>query len=420
MRVLVLSNYFPPKFVGGAETYAYQMGVELVKKGFRVDVITSRSLGENPVEDEMDGIRVHRIVPRIFTNIIKPNNPFSLYCFNSLFNPLSYRLLPLIKKIDPDIIHLHMINLFDIIALTRSLVKPTVWTIHDYWPICPLGSLYNFKKDQPCMKDCARCIYPPLLQGSSKFQLSRRARALSELEKKISLFIVPSNFMRKKLLEFNYVKEDKVRVIRNGINIDEFPYTSIEPTKNILFVGKLCREKGCEHLVKAMPQILSHVPDAKLLIVGPGTEKEKQMLLSLVRELKIEGNVEFLGKIPNVSSYYQKANVIVLPSITFENCSLVILESLASGRPVIASALGGTPELIEDGKTGFLLEPRNPYQISEKVVRVLLDDDLAKKMGKAAREKAEKELSMRAHIEKLESVYQQIISNPCFEKRGEI
>ena len=105
-----------------------------------------------------------------------------------------------------------------------------------------------------------------------------------------------------------------------------------------------------------------------------------------------------------------RASFVVVPSECYENCSMSVLESMAFGKPIIGSRIGGIPEQIEDGKNGFLFEMGNVRELAEKMMVLASDKDLRKKMGRAAREKLERKYSLETHCNKLMELYEELLS----------
>ncbi len=155
--------------------------------------------------------------------------------------------------------------------------------------------------------------------------------------------------------------------------------------KIVLFVGRLEPQKDVATLLRAVPQVVERHPKALFLIGGNGSQEE--MLRRLCRELLVERNVSFAGFIPlaETPEYFKACDVFVLPSI-WEDLAGVLVEAAASGRPVVATNTQGTTERVEDGKTGFIVNPRNPDQIAERVLQLLGDDELAASMGAAGQQ----------------------------------
>lgn len=153
--------------------------------------------------------------------------------------------------------------------------------------------------------------------------------------------------------------------------------------KIILFVGNLIPRKGVEYLIRALPIILTKIPNALLVVVGDGSQRGE--LEQLVDELDLRSNVIFTGRIPTerLCLYYGAADVFVLPSL-HEGHPMVLLEAMASGLPVIATKVSGSIETVVHGVNGYLVEPRDIYQLAEAVIKVLTDEKRIYEFGKAS------------------------------------
>jgi len=180
-------------------------------------------------------------------------------------------------------------------------------------------------------------------------------------------------------------------VIYNGVDSDYFrPVPPATTHKQILFVGNLMWRKGVLDLLHAMPEIYERHPDAELIIAGGAGGQHSQQLTaeletlpSLVRQrVKLIGNVS-RSRLPEL---YNNAAVFVFPS-RVEAFGLTCAEAMACGRPVVATSLASGPELVEDGISGLLADPRDPAELASKVCAVLEDKELARRLGTGARQR---------------------------------
>ena len=202
-----------------------------------------------------------------------------------------------------------------------------------------------------------------------------------------NIITVNSTYMKQQLELFAPESSKKIRVIPMGINPGKFSQGTFSELKKkyqaqhiILSVGRLIDWKGTIYLIDAMPDVLHQFPDTVLLIIGEGPEKEK--LVNRTHELGLENRIHFPGVVDtaDLSSYYHAADIFVLPSISksgyTEAFGVVLLEAMASGCPVIGSNVGGIPDIITDGETGFLEPERRPDLLAQKIVRLLSDERL--------------------------------------------
>lgn len=150
-------------------------------------------------------------------------------------------------------------------------------------------------------------------------------------------------------------------------------------------------------------------PQTTLTIIGDG--RNKNDLFDLTKKLQMEKYIQFRGWVDHkdLDTYYEKASIVVIPSVVPENFPTVCNEAMSAGRPVVGTNVGGIPEIIDDGVNGYLVEPEKPEQIAEKVIKLFSEEKLLKEFGRNARERAE-EFSIEKHLEKLDKIYEEIIS----------
>jgi len=186
----------------------------------------------------------------------------------------------------------------------------------------------------------------------------------------------------------------------------------IEQSKVVLFAGTFSRTKGVEHLVRALPQIVRRHPDVKLVLVGSGPLESR--LRELVQRLGVTESVVFVGRRSHdqMPQIVAAADVLVLPSLN-EGLPRVILEAMATGLPVVATSVGGIPELVTDGRTGLLVRPGDEGALADAVCRVLADPDVAKAWGRAGRDVAEREYEREANLRR----YAQMVESVAYSGR---
>jgi len=205
----------------------------------------------------------------------------------------------------------------------------------------------------------------------------------------------------------------KTRILPNCLMIDEFskPVSTreiervygLDDKKIVLFVGRLTWEKGIEYLIKGARSIKGEV-----FIIGGGPQE--RALKNLAKLIGVK-NVHFLGYLGKecahyLRAFYQKADVLVLPSVVDESTGLVLLEAMAYKTPVVASEKGGIPIVVKDGQNGFLVRARSAKAISKAVNMVLKNDELAKKMGNNARETIEKRFRWKVVLPQYLAIYE--------------
>lgn len=204
--------------------------------------------------------------------------------------------------------------------------------------------------------------------------------------KRASGLIAVSHFVRDNAF---HGRGDRAWIVPPGVDSKRFAPKGDPIPNRILFVGPLARAyrwKGVDVLWRAFQLLRRHVPGASLAIVGGGD----RFPLYSERAHHFPGDVELLGRVPEerLIEEYRKAAVVVLPSITdAESFGMVLAEANACGRPVVGSNIGGIPNFVREGDNGLLAIPRDPFSLAEKILTVLHDQDLARRMGERGRER---------------------------------
>lgn len=308
----------------------------------------------------------------------------------------------------PDLCHVHSIYNQLSPSILSELKKrriPTVMTVHDHHLVSPQ---YNIAADG-CgddLRDVGLCratvkkfhqnsYLKSLIQaGVFKWHYYRQV-----YKKNVDLFITPSQYLKRQLIRGGF---DAAQIRVNAYGIDP---RSIEPRfdhdKYFLFVGRLSEEKGVDTLV----HLAKLLPDIRFKIVGRGPEMNR--LHALGHGLS---NLEFMGfrAGDELREIYRGATAVMLPSRVHENFPLISLEAMAAGKPLIASEVGGVPEVVEDRVTGFLVKPTDLNGWTEAVMRIAYDDDLADRMSRAARERVETKFQLRDHFRRLMAIYEEV------------
>lgn len=207
-------------------------------------------------------------------------------------------------------------------------------------------------------------------------------------------------------------------VIPNGLDAEAYARQAAPPARTrtalglppgarpLLCVARLVPVKGQTYLVQAWPSVLKREPRALLLLVGDGPEE--RLLRSRAAELGLGGSVRFLGFRQDIPSLLALAEALVLPSLN-EGFGLVLLEAMAMGKPVVASAVGGIPEVVLDGRTGLLVPPADPEALAVAILRLLEDPRAAQRLGEAGRERARESFSREAFIQAHRKLYGELL-----------
>lgn len=226
--------------------------------------------------------------------------------------------------------------------------------------------------------------------------------------------IAVSQYLRSLFLkECNFKKN--ITVIPNGIEFEKFypVFDGESQDPLVLFVGRLEEAKGVEFIGEAMPTILSVFPKTKFMFIGDDYEfkKKKKLFSQYLKEMVNAENILILKSIPQEAllKYYHTCWLCVFPSL-FESFSLVVLEAMACGKPVIASAVGGVLEIIDHGRTGILVPPRNSLAIANAVIELIKNKQLRIAIGNNSRMAVESNYDVSFVINKTLQFYEKILS----------
>ncbi len=317
----------------------------------------------------------------------------------------------LLDKFRPDIVHLHIFQHQLSPSILPEIKKrniPIVYTAHDLKSVCPNYKMLSH--DRVCEK-CKghkyyNCLINKCVKNSSLKSLINVIEMYFQLWRKyyelIDLIITPSDFYRKKLIEFRF-SEKKVIHIPNFV--DEHLFSpSYTHDGYFIYLGRLSEEKGILTLIDAM----KGVTRGKLIIIGTGPIEGQ--IISKLASLGLK-NIELVGFQTGdaLNNYISNAMFSIMPSEWYENGPISLLESFACGKPVIGSDMGGIPEHITHGKDGFIFESKNSKDLANKINILLNDPDLLESMAKAARNKAQELYTKDKHLKTMIRLYGKLI-----------
>ncbi|MCG8425788.1 MAG: glycosyltransferase family 4 protein [Chromatiales bacterium] len=313
----------------------------------------------------------------------------------------------LIKETGVDLMHCH--NIYhqltpSIIRAAKQMGVPVVLTLHDYKPACPVYT--QLRQGRVCTA-CAdgdffnvvrgRCAEGSLAKSYLLYIEAVMQRLLGSYEA-VDRVIAPSQFMQTAVI--NRFAPDRVRVIYNGLDTEQ-----VKPSESdgnyILYLGRLSPEKGIQTLLEAHAEMSN---GTRLRVAGTGP---------LEKILRAEyPNVEFLGHITGdaLRRVIESASCIAIPSEWNENCPMSVIEAMGYGKPVVASRIGGIPELVEHGKSGCLFTPGDRQALRINLQQLMDDDSLRRKLGAAARLRVEQHFSLDRHNNELMDLYRQLVT----------
>lgn len=290
-------------------------------------------------------------------------------------------LVKQIRKIDPDVLHIQIGHLwFNLLGLPLLRKYPIVTTVHD--PRDHTGDISSRKTPQ-FIKDYGY--------------------------KRSDHIIVHSNEMKPLLQDTVGIPEERISVIPLTALGDETLGEGVEEEKNtLLFFGRIFEYKGLEYLIRAEPLIREKVPDVKIVIAGRGEDFDRYRAMMESPESFVVYNEYISNEFQ--AELFRQSSVVVLPYIEATQ-SGVIPTAFNFGKPVVATAVGGLGEQLDDGVNGYLVEPRNVEELAEKIIYLLQNESIRYQMGTNGRRKLEREWSPQAVGQQTIVAYQKAISS---------
>ncbi|HEX9015485.1 MAG TPA: glycosyltransferase family 4 protein [Chloroflexota bacterium] len=384
MKILVLSDYYPPHTKGGADIAAERLSAELAGRGHSVRVLTTVQDGRQTGTTTVRGVHVRRVLSRY---------PLRFRSYFAVYNPfVAGHVAREIADFKPDLVHAHNIHThisFQALYEARKAGVPSVLTAHDHQLFC--ASKFDcVEPERPKTipaSQCAQCQrlrYFPL-----RNRLIKRAVQLSG-----SRILAVSAALREDLAANGY-DPGSIEVVHNGIDPDSMAVSdeavsaftrhhALEGKKVVLFGGRVSRAKGIDQAVSALgllPRDLEFV----FLVLG-SSEDYIDYILQMGRRLSVEDRTVLLPWLSGeeLKAAYALSHVCLTPSIYREPFNLINIEAMALKKPVITTRFGGPPEVVVDGETGYVVDPRDVRLMAARLEGLLADDEKARAMGEAA------------------------------------
>jgi glycosyltransferase involved in cell wall biosynthesis len=387
MKILLVNDYAVP--TGGAELATLGLRDGLRREGHdaRIFSSTARSSSEVSFADyECVGTTSR------WRTLLQVANPWA---FTELGRVLA--------EFRPDVVHVRMF-LTQLSPLILPLLRdvPTLYHVVWYRPICPIGTK-TLPDGTACRVSAGiACYGNHCLPLRDWFPLMLQMWLWHRWRHVFNLVVANSEATKRYLIAEGI---DPVKVVWNGIPV-QAPRSPLSSPPTVVFAGRLVREKGVDVLLHAFVRVVARIPEARLLVIGDGPEQD--MLGHLIGELGLVPNISMFGHLSRSETerYCAKAWVQAVPSRWAEPFGLVAAEAMMRGTAVVASASGGLTEIIQDGKTGFLVPPNDINALAEIMLRLLGDRELAEQMGMAGRTFAREHLNESIYVDRFVEVYQ--------------
>jgi glycogen(starch) synthase len=369
LKILYWSGLFWPH-IGGAEVISQQLITALQQHGYEFLVITSLYNSELSEEENYKGITIYRLP---FHKGVIGHNLKEI-------ERIKQRVIEIKKMFKPDLIHINSIDSSIFFHQITDIEKdniPALFTVH---------SLPSIKIDNNTL------IWKVIT--SSKWVTTASEAMLQTVRK-----LFPEIDKRSSLIYY-------------GLNVPEIKpeILPINPPR-LLCIGRIVKEKGFDIALTALADVITLFPTIRLIITGDGHEKEE--LWNLAEKLGIAKSVEFTGWIPpeKVPELINTVTAVIVPSRWEEPFGLVALQAAQMTRPVIAACSGGLSEIVEHKKTGLLFEKENVSSLSEQIIFLLKNPELAIKMGEAARTKASQQFAFANYVDSYDNLYKQLVNH---------
>jgi|SRR5271165_2731894 len=389
-RVLLVSNFFPPRTVGGAEIVAFRQARALTARGHHVTVLA----GDLPTEDapagtlnfeHYEGLPVYRLALRS----LDPDQNF-------YWPAAARRMSAIIAANQIETVHFHNVMGLgaNLIPVAKESGATCIVTLHDHWGFCfrqtrlrPDGSVCNQ------FDECARCmpaIQPP---GGTALPMRLRRDYVAWCLRYADYIVTPSTYLASAYSQAAFAP-DRILVVSNGIDLVSLPNQPKRPSPDravrFLCSAYLGEHKGILVLLEAIKRLAQDTSISspwQVTIAGEG--HLRPVIENALNSDGLSLHLRFVGRVPRgeLLALMSKTDVAVLASIWPENEPVTMLEAIASGTAQIATRIGGNLELVEDMQSGFLVAPGDPEDLAEAMRRYILDPDLASRHGDYNRER---------------------------------
>lgn len=362
------------ELAGGVETYIRETDESLVKRGHQVLTLEINSTGV-PGNDRLTEhyfVKGNRI-SRLFGDLISDSS-----IFETLMNAH--------EKLRPDVIHLHhfRVSFMSVAKFIHSVNTPCVYTAHDAQLICPISTLVlpNGNLCEGGIK--TRCFFTGCKSGVNlPYEMYRVGVFRRLIKDRISAYVCPSMEMKHYMESFGYEPAFFVRSLPN-IDLDRLEKLPLKENHVIGYLGRIEQYKGLQYLLSAISMVKNTIPDIHLNIAGQGPYLSN--IMKLTEEFDLSENVTFLGLVPKEEhrNFFANIEFLIIPSVMMENIIFTAQEAFSYGRTVIASAVGGIPEIVNNGINGILCKPADSKAIAKNIQYLLSDRDKLKLLSEKA------------------------------------
>jgi len=408
MKICLLAPEFVPVW-GGVGTYTREL-VRNLPKDYEIHVVTPKRERFGKEENQKLDFDIETEIPdNVHVHYL--SSARDTFIYNAQFQYACFKHVPkLLKKERIEIVHSHMAQMPDLLLRLRGHSPPTIVTIHN--TIKSQKSALRLSS-QPfnCLGESERAVYLlyPALSFLEEIYLTRPKRC-----------IAPSHWMRNDVLRSSHVSQERgksIGVIPNSIDVNECRriasfgrdhlQESFGERRVVFYCGRLLAHKGVDLLVGAIPRILREINDNKLFFVLAGAGNSNRYTEKLIELGVRPDRFLFTGSISRTKclELMGRAELLILPSF-LENCPYAILEAMACEVPVVASNVGGIPEIIQNGQNGLTFQCGHSDELSDKVIGLLRNRDLQHKLTQEALKAVSDGFSWSSNLHKYIQAYE--------------
>lgn len=431
MNILKVIHGYPPLYNGGSEVYSQLLCLELAKQGHMVHVFTRQ---ENPFADDyqISNAQDH-INPNITLHRI--NIPGEKHRYRYIHPEIDKAFASLVDTLQPDVVHIGHLNHLStgVIKIAHQRGLPIVYTLHDYWLMCPRGQFMQRNPPKPQTlwdvcdgqehKKCATHCYAGYFSGQQQTQardedywtrwVEARMAHIQTQSQYVDLFIAPAQYLFQRYIRDFDLPASKMVYLDYGFDLQRLQGRKRTAKQPFTFgyIGTHIPAKGIQHLISAFAHVQG---DCELHIWGRYRAQNTDGLKAIAIQLPaaIQKRIHWHPEYANehiVADVFNHVDCIVVPSIWVENSPLVIHEALQARIPVITADVGGMAEYVHHERNGLLFKHRNIEDLARQMQRLQADPALAKKLGERGYLQSENGdiLSIQTHVQTLLDWYQQ-------------
>jgi glycosyltransferase involved in cell wall biosynthesis len=434
LKILIAVHHLPPNYTGGAEWRAYRTAYELQARGHQVRLVCVEKI-DQPVsgylewKDELfNGLNVRRL----FYDLESAKDPFQMNYDNQW---IGQHIEGILQEDRPDIFHLIGGYLMSgsVLRASKRHGIPTVVSLTDFWYLCPRFTFWQSNGELSSLPidpfRCARClgeesrrwsipgkIFPKgmdfiwRLRKNSALQLEERFQFLIQTLKNVDSIISPSEFLRTVYIQAG-IDPHRIHYSRQGRYPVIDAYKDPKPIKNgrhlrIGYIGSILPHKGVHVLV----EVVRMIPEKSIRLMLFGDQTISSDYTNKITTLiGSDDRIKLKGTFPreNLGEVFSELDVLVVPSVWYENSPNTILEAFAHKTPVIATNLGGMVELVHHDENGLLFETNNAHGLKEQIQRLLDEPQLLEQL----RSGIQPVKSVEDEIDELVEIYQSVSVN---------